>query len=84
MVVSELLKWGGYGLMRFSGQVDGGMSWHGASPHMVSSLLKLARNESRFVPTAHISVIKRHLCVVGIVVVPSCKGAILEHLARVA
>ncbi len=23
-----------YGLMRFNGQVDGGMSWRGASPHM--------------------------------------------------
>ena len=34
VVVRALLKWGGYGLMRFSGQVDGGMSWRGASPHM--------------------------------------------------
>ena len=32
MVVCELLKWGGYGLMRFSGQVDGGTSWRGALP----------------------------------------------------
>ena len=34
VVVRELLKWRGYGLMRFSGQVDGGTSWRGASPHM--------------------------------------------------
>jgi hypothetical protein len=27
-----LMKWGEYGLMRFSGQVDCGMSWRGALP----------------------------------------------------
>ena len=41
-VVRELLKWGDYGLIRFSGQVDGTMSWRGASPQ---SLRTCARSE---------------------------------------
>ena len=40
--VRELVKWGGYGLMRFNGQVDGGMSWRGALPQ---SLRTCARSD---------------------------------------
>ena len=40
VVVRELLKWGGYGLMRFNGQVDGGMSWRGASPQSLRTCAK--------------------------------------------
>ena len=32
----------GYGLMRFSGQVDGGMSWRGASPQSLRTWLRSA------------------------------------------
>ena len=42
MVVRELLKWGGDGLMRFNGQVDGGISWRGASPQSLSTWLRSA------------------------------------------
>ncbi len=42
VVVLELVKWGGYGLMRFSGQVDGEMSWRVTLPQ---SLRTCARSE---------------------------------------
>ena len=36
----EFVEWGGCGLMRFSGQVDGGMSWRGASPQSLRTCAK--------------------------------------------
>ena len=42
VVVRELLKWRGYGWMRFSGQVDGGMSWRGALPQSLRTWLRSA------------------------------------------
>ena len=37
-----LLKWGDYGLIRFSGQVDGGMSRRGALPQSLRTWLRSA------------------------------------------
>ena len=34
------MTWGDYGLMRFSGQVDGGMSWRGALPQSLRTCAK--------------------------------------------
>ena len=42
VVLRELVKWRDYGLIRFSGQVDGGMSWRGALPQ---SLRTCARSD---------------------------------------
>ena len=42
VVVRELVKGGDYGLMRFIGQVDGGMSWRGALPQSLRTWLRSA------------------------------------------